>query len=136
MAHLELGPSSLGLAFRDGVLNATLGGMDLYDGHATGKLMFDASKPVPEFTGDFRLDGVQAKTLLSDAAQFSMLEGHAKLALQIAGAGTNSEEIKSSLQGQGSLAVSDGAIDGINLTDDDQPDRRGSDSGNAPGAWE
>ena len=117
VAHLELGPSSLGLAFRDGVLNATLGGMDLYDGHATGKLMFDASKPVPEFTGDFRLDGVQAKTLLSDAAQFSMLEGHAKLALQIAGAGTNSEEIKSSLQGQGSLAVSDGAIDGINLTE-------------------
>ena len=117
VAHLELGPSSLGLAFRDGVLNATLGGMDLYDGHATGKLMFDASKPVPEFTGDFLLDGVQAKTLLSDAAQFSMLEGHAKLALQIAGSGANSEEIKSSLQGQGSLAVSDGAIDGINLTE-------------------
>ncbi|MGZ8417331.1 MAG: AsmA family protein [Methyloceanibacter sp.] len=116
VAHLELGPSSLGLAFRDGVLNATLGGMDLYDGHASGKLTFDASKPVPEFTGDFRLDGVQAKALLSDAAQFSLLEGHAKLALQIAGAGTNSEEIKSSLQGQGSLAVSDGAIDGIDLT--------------------
>ena len=117
VAHLELGPSSLGLAFRDGVLNATLGGMDLYDGHATGKFVFDASKPVPEFTGDVRLDGVQAKTLLSDAAQFSMLEGHTKLALQIAGVGTNSEEIKSSLQGQGSLAVSDGAIDGINLTE-------------------
>ena len=116
VAHLELGPSSLGFAFRDGVLNATLGGMDLYDGHASGKLIFDASKPVPEFSGDFRLDGVQAKTLLSDAAQFSLLEGHAKLALQIAGAGTNSEEIKSSLRGQGSLAVSDGAIDGIDLT--------------------
>jgi AsmA protein len=90
--------------------------MDLYDGHASGKLTFDASKPVPEFTGDFRLDGVQAKALLSDAAQFSLLEGHAKLALQIAGAGTSSEEIRSSLQGQGSLAVSDGAIDGIDLT--------------------
>ncbi len=64
-----------------------------------------------------RLDGVQAKTLLSDAAQFSMLEGHTKLALQIAAAGTNADEIKSSLQGQGSLAVSDGAIDGINLTE-------------------
>ena len=117
VAHLELGPSSVGLSFRDGVLNATLGGMELYDGHAAGKFVFDASKPVPEFTGDIRLDGVQAKTLLSDAAQFSMLEGHTKLALQIAGRGTNSEEIKSSLQGQGSLAVSEGAIDGINLTE-------------------
>jgi AsmA protein len=99
------------------VLNATLGGMDLYDGHASGKLMLDASKPIPAFTGDFRLDGVQAKTLLSDAAQFSLLAGHTKLALQISGAGTNADQIKSSLQGQGSLAVSDGSIEGINITE-------------------
>ena len=117
VAHLDLGPSSLGLAFRDGVLNATLGGMDLYDGHASGKLVLDAAKPVPAFTGDFRLEGVQAKTLLSDAAQFSLLEGHTKLALQISGSGTTGEQIKSSLEGQGSLAVSDGAIDGVNLTE-------------------
>jgi AsmA protein len=117
VVHLDLGPSSLGLAFRDGVLNATLGGMDLYDGHASGKLVLDAAKPVPAFTGDFRLEGVQAKTLLSDAAQFSLLEGHTKFALQISGSGTTAEQIKSSLEGQGSLAVSDGAIDGVNLTE-------------------
>jgi AsmA protein len=115
--HLELGPSSLGLAFRDGILNATLGGMELYDGHASGKLVLDASKQVPAFNGDFVLDGVQAKTLLSDAAQFSLLEGRTKLALQISGAGGNTEEIKSSLAGQGNIAVSDGAIEGINLTE-------------------
>ena len=117
LAHLEIGPSSLGLAFREGVLNAMLGGMELYDGHASGKLVLDAAKPVPAFTGDFRLDGVQAKTLLSDAAQFSLLEGHTKLTLQISGAGETAEAIKSSLTGQGSLAVSDGAIEGVNLTE-------------------
>jgi hypothetical protein len=117
VGHLELGPSSLGLAFRDGVLNATLGGMDLYEGHATGTFMLDAAKPVPAFSGDFRLDGVEAKALLSDAAQISMLEGQTKLALQISGSGSSSDEIKASLQGQGSLAVSDGAIEGINLTE-------------------
>jgi AsmA protein len=117
VGHLDLGPSSLGLAFRDGVLNATLGGMDLYDGHASGKLMLDAAKPIPSFTGDFRLEGVQAKTLLSDAAQFSLLAGHTKLALQISGAGTDADRIKSSLQGQGSVAVSDGSIEGVNITE-------------------
>jgi AsmA protein len=117
VGHLELGPSSLGLAFRDGVLNATLGGMDLYEGHATGTFMLDAAKPAPAFSGDFRLDGVEAKALLSDAAQISMLEGQTKLALQISGSGSSSDEIKASLQGQGSLAVSDGAIEGINLTE-------------------
>ncbi len=117
VAHLEIGPSSLGLAFRDGILNATLGGMELYDGHASGKLVLDAAKPVPSFTGDFQLDGVQAKPLLSDAAQISLLEGHTKLTLQISGAGSSAEAIKSSLMGQGSLAVSDGAIEGVDITE-------------------
>jgi AsmA protein len=91
--------------------------MELYDGHATGKLVLDAAKPVPAFTGDFTLDGVQAKPLLSDAAQFSLLEGQTKVALQIAGAGATAEAVKSSLTGQGSLAVSEGAIEGVNLTE-------------------
>ena len=117
LKHMEFGAASLGLAFRDGILNATLGGMELYDGHATGRLVLDASRAVPGFNGDFRLDGVQVKSLLSDAAQVSLLEGETKLALQISGAGDNTEAIKSSLQGQGSLAVSDGAIEGINLTE-------------------
>jgi AsmA protein len=117
LKHMEFGAASLGLAFRDGILNATLGGMELYDGHANGKLVLDASRAVPAFNGDFRLDGVQVKSLLSDAAQVSLLEGETKLALQISGAGGNTEEIKSSLQGQGTLAVSNGAIEGINLTE-------------------
>ncbi len=117
VAHLDIGPSSLGLAFRDGVLNAALGGMELYEGHASGKLVLDAAKPVPTFTGDFLLDGVQAKPLLSDAAQFSLLEGRTKLNLLISGAGDTAEAIKSSLSGQGSIAVSDGAIEGVDLTE-------------------
>ncbi len=115
--HLELGPSSVGFSFHDGVLNATLGGMELYGGQASGKFVLDASKPVPTFAGNFQLDGVQAKTLLSDAAQFSMLEGRTKLALQLNGAGGSTEEVKSSLTGQGNIVISDGAIEGINLTE-------------------
>jgi len=117
VGHLELGPSSLGVAFHEGVLNATLGGMELYDGHASGKITLDASKPVPAFSGNLLLDGVQAKTLLNDAAQFSMLSGRTKLTLQISGSGSNSDEIKSSLTGQGNVAVSGGAIEGINITE-------------------
>jgi len=116
-AHLEFGPASLGLAFRAGILNATLGGLELYQGHAVGKLVINAAVPVPEFNGDFRFDGVQAKPLLSDAAQFSLLEGETKLELQVSGAGSSASEIKSSLQGQGNLSVGNGAIEGINLTE-------------------
>jgi AsmA protein len=116
IGHLDIGPSSLGLAFHDGVMNATLGGMELYDGHASGKLTIDASKPIPTFDGDFRLEGVQAKPLLTDAAQFSMIDGSTKLALQISGDGEDVNKIKSSLRGQGSVVVSDGSIEGIDIT--------------------
>jgi len=116
VGHLDIGPSSLGVAFRDGVMHATLGGMELYDGHASGTLVVDASKPVPTFTGDFRLEGVQAKPLLSDAAQFDMIAGRTKLTLNISGDGEDADEIKSSLRGQGSVVVSDGAIEGIDIT--------------------
>lgn len=115
--HLDIGPSSIGFAFRDGVLNAMLGGMELYDGQGSGRLVVDANKPVPEFSGDFQLDGVQVRPLLSDATQFNLLSGRTKLDLQLSGVGSTGEEIRSSLQGSGNVAISDGAIEGINLTE-------------------
>ncbi len=116
VGHLDIGPSSLGITFRDGVMNATLGGMELYGGQASGTLMIDASKPVPSFTGDFRLDGVKAQPLLSDAAQFEMIAGSTKLTLNISGKGEDADAIKSSLHGQGSVLVTDGSIQGIDIT--------------------
>jgi AsmA protein len=46
-----------------------------------------------------------------------LLSGRTKLDLQLSGVGSTSEEIKASLQGAGNVAVSDGAIEGINLTE-------------------
>lgn len=116
VGHLDIGPSSLSVGFRDGVMNATLGGMELYDGHASGTVTVDASKPVPTFTGEFRLDGVQAKPLLTDAAQFAMIAGRTKLDLSVSGEGQDAEAIKSSLKGRGAFVVTEGAIEGIDIT--------------------
>ncbi len=115
--HLDIGPSSIGFALRDGVLNAMLGGMELYDGQGSGRLVVDTNKPVPTFSGNFQLDGVQVRPLLSDATQFNLLSGRTKLDLELSGAGSTSEEIRPSLQGTGNVAISDGAIEGINLTE-------------------
>ncbi len=116
VARLTIGPSSLGLTFHDGVLVATLGGMQLYDGEGKGTLTLDVSKPVASFASDFTLDGVSAEPLLKDAADFSLLSGRAKLALQLKGSGADAAAVKSSLSGHGSMAMSDGAIKGIDLT--------------------
>ena len=115
VGHLEIGPTALGLGYREGVLTATLGGMELYEGNGRGTFVLDAREPVSTFSGDLILEGVQAKTLLSDAAQFSMLSGSTKLNLAVKGSGKDSDGIKSSLSGQGSFVVSDGTLEGIDI---------------------
>jgi AsmA protein len=117
IARMTIGPTSLGLTLRDGVLDATLGGMQLYDGQGSGKFTLDASKQVPTFTGNLSLDGVSMQPLLDGAAGFNMLAGRAKVALQLNGTGGSSDEIKHSLAGSGSIDISDGSIEGINLTE-------------------
>jgi len=116
VGHLDIGPSSLGVTLRDGVMNARLGGMELYGGRASGTLVVDASNPIPTFNGDFRLDGVQARPLLTDAAQFQMIAGRTKLTLSISGEGEDPQAIKTSLKGDGSFVVSEGVIEGIDIT--------------------
>ena len=63
------------------MLDATLGGMQLYDGQGSGKFTLDASKPVPTFAGNLSLDGVSAQPLLNGAAGFNLLAGRTKIAL-------------------------------------------------------
>ncbi len=115
LGRLDIGPSALGLVFRDGVLDATLSGMSLYDGDARGTVTVDLSTSVPQFVGDLRVEGVQAEPFLTDAAQFRMIAGRTKLALSISGEGRDAEAIKSSLKGSGAFVVTDGAVRGIDI---------------------
>jgi AsmA protein len=117
IARMTIGPTSLGLTLHDGVLNATLAGMQLYDGQGTGKFTLDVSEPVPTLTGNLSLDNVSAQPLLDGVAGFNMLAGRAKVTLQLNGTGASGEDIKRSLAGRGSIDISDGSIEGINLTE-------------------
>ena len=117
ISRMTIGPTSIGMSLRDGVLDATLGGMQLYDGQGSGKVTVDASKPVPTFNGNFKLDNVSVQPLLVGAAGFNLLAGRTNIALQLSGTGGSGDEIKHSLAGQGSLDITDGSIEGINLTE-------------------
>ena len=112
-----VGPSALGVSLRDGVLEATLNSMQLYDGQGSGKLTLDGAKPAPSFSGTLALDGVSAQPLLAAAAGFNLLAGTAEVSLEVKGQGNSVEEIKHSLGGAGSIDVDEGSIQGINLTE-------------------
>src|SRR5262249_62052884 len=88
-----------------------------YDGRGTGTVSFDAWKRVSTFTGNLSLDGVSLQPLLDGAAGFNMIAGRAKVALALNGSGGSVDEIKRSLAGNGSIDITDGSIEGINLTE-------------------
>jgi AsmA protein len=117
VARLTIGPSSLGLSLRDGVLDANLSDMQLYDGQGSGKFTLDASKPVPAFTSHLVLDNVSMQPLLAGAAGFNLLAGRAKVELELNGTGRTADEMKHSLAGNSTIDITDGAIEGINLTE-------------------
>jgi AsmA protein len=117
VARMTIGPSSLGLKLRDGVLDANLSDMQIYDGQGNGKFTLDASKPVPAFTSHIVLDNVSLQPLLAGAAGFKLLAGRARVDLELNGSGRTGEEIRHSLAGNSTIAISDGAIEGINLTE-------------------
>jgi AsmA protein len=117
ISRMTIGPTSVGMSLRDGVLDATLSGMQLYNGQGSGKITVDASKAVPTFNGNFQLDNVSVQPLLVGAAGFSLLAGRTNIALQLSGTGGSGDEIKHSLAGNGSIDITDGSIEGINLTE-------------------
>ncbi len=117
VSRMTVGPSTLSFSLHDGVLDATLGSMQLYDGQGSGKFTLDASKPVPTFTGNLSLDGVSAQPLLAGAAGFNLLAGSTKIVLALNGAGGSGEEIEHSLAGTASIDITDGSIEGVNLTE-------------------
>lgn len=113
---ITIGPSALAFAYRDGMLTANLGGMQLYGGEGRGKLVIDQNPAVPVFSANLNLDRVDARPFLTDAADFNRLSGQIKVILNLNGKGLDAEAIKSSLTGNGNLLVNNGAVQGIDVT--------------------
>lgn len=116
VSKLTIGPSALALGYRDGILTANLGGMQLYGGEGRGKLVIDQNPDVPVFSANLNLDRVNAKPFLTDAAEFDRLSGNIKVVFNLNGKGQEAETIKSSLAGNGNILVNNGAVEGMDIT--------------------
>ncbi|MEG6508446.1 AsmA family protein [Methyloligella sp. 2.7D] len=112
---ITIGPSTANLGFHKGILTAKLGSMKLYNGEGRGKLTIDSNGATPVFSGNLTLDRVAAGPLLKDAADLTMLSGTTKLVLKLNGKGATANQIKQSLTGNGSVVLSDGVIQGIDI---------------------
>ncbi len=112
---IRIGQSALRLTLEGGLMTADLGEMALYDGQGTAKVVANGSGAVPAVSLDFDLSGMQAEPLLIDAAGIDRISGTARGDISVRGSGRSQRELVGNLNGNGSLAFTDGAIKGINL---------------------
>ena len=75
----------------------------------------DGSGAVPAIAATFNLSGVAIQPLAKDAADFDRLVGNGNFVIDVTGHGHSQREIIGSLGGKGSLNLTNGKIEGVNL---------------------
>jgi len=106
---------SLKVAARDGRIVLGPNAAKLYGGNYTGRTAVDASGKVPQFRFDERIVGVQLAPFLKDAQVFDKFSGNGNVVLALTAQGLDADQIKRTLTGDVSVAIKDGAIEGIDL---------------------
>jgi AsmA protein len=113
--NLQLDRSVVGLRLRSQRFRADLREIALYGGQGRGRLDVEIADGVPTISERLRLDGLNARPFLTDAAGFERLEGTASADVSLTTHGRSQRELVQNLSGEGKAAFQNGAIVGINI---------------------
>ena len=113
--RIKIGRSRLRIRLNGGRLVAELLKLQLYGGSGTGKIVLDARGAVPTITETFKLNGLDARPFLRDAAGYDGLSGKGSGAISVTGRGRSQYDIVRSLNGAGKFNFRNGAIKGANF---------------------
>lgn len=112
---LRVAPAKIEGALASGIVKMTLSELGLYEGKAAAGLAIDASIPSPIFAMRAELRGVRALPLLTNAADFTSLDGRMQAQLDVRSTGRNQRELIANLAGTTTVDFQDGQIRGINV---------------------
>lgn len=103
------------LKAKDGLLRLGPTQAKLYGGSYNGAIAYDARTNNPKLTMDENLKGVQVGGFLKDTYNFDKFVGVGNVTLKLTGRGLTAEDIKASLDGNGSFAIDNGVLKGIDI---------------------
>lgn len=112
---IKIGASAIDMTLNNGVLSVDLNKLALYKGAGSGSLILNGATRVPQMNAAFKISGVEAQPLLTDAAGFDRLTGLSAISFAVDASGRSQREMISSLEGNGDVKFTNGAIKGINL---------------------
>lgn len=113
----DFGPSAIVATLRDGRLVLDLKQTSLFSGKGGATIVADGGGPVPQVALKANMTGLAVKPLLMAAANFNSADGVGNLQMDVKGAGANLQALMSSLAGDGRFSLSNGVLDGVNLTE-------------------
>lgn len=111
----ELGKSALRLQINDGLVQADLTDLNLYQGTGVGSLRLDASKAMPRLVADFNLTNIAAGPLIMAALDRKVVEGTGDISFSVSSRGRSQKEMMDNLGGDGRLLLNDGEIVGADI---------------------
>ncbi|MEE4261072.1 MAG: AsmA family protein [Desulfobacteraceae bacterium] len=100
---------------KNGVFNLDPMKLNMYQGNAEGKALFNVTEDIPQSSLNLKINNVQAKPLLKDMLAKEILQGSTNADINLSMRGDEPELIKKTLNGNGYLKFNDGAIIGIDL---------------------
>jgi AsmA protein len=100
---------------KNGIIRLDPFSMNLYKGSLSGNVTLNVQEDTPRIKTAQRLERVQAGPLLKDLGYTDKLDGAMHFQLDISAKGTESGEIKKTLNGSGEFAFTNGAITGLDI---------------------
>lgn len=113
--RMRVESSRLNLVLNDGYLAATLHNVSLYGGSGRGRFEIDARAPATRIVQDMAFDGVDARRFLTDAINFSTIEGRAELTVNLRLQGRTQSEMINGMDGRMHIEVVSGVLHGVDL---------------------
>jgi AsmA protein len=115
LAGLDFSDARIGVAIRNGRLRVNPLTANFYGGTYSGDITLDSSAAVPVLSLDEKIDSVTFQQLVADLVETESLSGTALGHLRLTGRGASSDEVLQSLNGDLSLTLAEGALEGINI---------------------
>lgn len=115
MKGIDTGPTTVAIDLAGGRLDVVVDDTAVFDGTVSGRLGLDGAAEIPAASADLRVSGVHAEPLLALLADFDRLSGTTRGTASLRAAGATDRAMLASLDGEGSLIFTDGALEGVNI---------------------
>lgn len=114
--RMRIDSSRANLVLNQGYLAATLHNVTLYGGSGRGRFEIDARDPnSTRIVQDMAFDRLDARRFMTDAFNFSNIEGRAEVSLNIRTQGRTQSDMLAALVGRSHIEVVSGTLHGVDL---------------------